>query len=382
MLICNGDIFVDGAFQKLDMRVEDGRITGIGRLVPAAGEEVVDAAGDLVIPGLVEIHSHACIGHDFANAEEADIHSMCEWYAKNGVTTVLATTMTNEYGVYKRGVKAIKAAADAQRLSADAGQLSEARIAGINMEGPFLGLDKKGAHDPQYLMPLSEDVLEELDELSGGRIRLVDLDPTLDGAIPFIEKYSKTKTISLAHTSCTYELAKEAVKAGANHVTHLFNAMDGLHHRKPGLIGAVMDENMYAEIICDGVHVHPAVIRLMFAAVPEKMVLISDSMSAAGLSDGEYELGGLKVYVKDGKATLADGTIAGSTIALWDGMQRAVQFGVKLEDAVKAATENPAKSVRIESEAGYLIPGREADFCIADRELNRKAVYLGGKLVG
>ena len=373
MLIKNGELFVDGVFRKLDMRVENECISAIGTCAPMPGEEVVDAAGKLVLPGLIEIHSHGCVGYDFSNADEEGLKQMCAWYAAKGVTTVLATTMTNEYESYKRAVETIaKVRKQDYRGS---------HIAGINMEGPFLGVDKKGAHDPKYLMGISEEVFEELDGLADHAIRLVDLDPKLPGALPFIEKYSKTKTISIAHTSCDYELAREAIRAGANHVTHLFNAMDGLHHRKPGIVGAVVDEDVYAELICDGIHIHPAVIRLMFAAVPEKIVLISDSMCAAGLPDGEYELGGLKVYVKDRKAAQADGTIAGSTTNVWEAMQNVVRFGVSREKAILSATLYPAKSVGIENEAGVLAPGRAADFCIADQDLSLEAVYLSGVLL-
>ena len=372
MLIKNGELFVDGAFRKLDMRVENGYISAIGECMPAPDEKIVDASGKLVLPGLVEIHSHGCVGYDFSNADEEGVKQMCSWYAAKGVTTVLATTMTNEYESYKKAVKTI-----AQVRKQD---YRGSRIAGINMEGPFLGEDKKGAHDPKYLMGISEEVFEELDGLADHCIRLVDLDPKLPGALPFIEKYSKTKTISIAHTSCDYELAREAVRAGAKHVTHLFNAMDGLHHRKPGIVGAVMDEDVYAELICDGIHIHPAVIRLMFSAVPEKMVLISDSMCAAGLPDGEYELGGLKVYVKDRKAAQEDGTIAGSTTNVWEAMQNVIRFGVSREKAILSATLYPAKSVGIEKEAGVLAAGRAADFCIANQDLSLEAVYLSGIL--
>lgn len=371
MLIKNGVVFIDGEFKKLDLQVTEGVFTAIGTCFAAEGEEILDAGGMLVLPGLVEIHSHGCVGYDFSGADEEGVRKMCSWYAENGITTVLATTMTNEFESYKNAVRTI--------ASVKKQEYSGSRIAGINMEGPFLGPDKKGAHDPKYLMGISEEFFEELDSLAEGCIRLVDLDPVLPGALEFIKKYSKSKTISIAHTSCDYDLALKAVEAGASHVTHLFNAMDGLHHRKPGIIGAVVDSDVYAELICDGIHIHPSVIRLMFAAVPEKMVLISDSMCAAGLPDGEYELGGLRVFVKDRKAAQADGTIAGSTVNVWEAMRNVIRYGIRKEQAVLSATLYPAKSVGIEDECGVIAAGRKADFCLCDPDFVLKKVYMDGK---
>jgi N-acetylglucosamine-6-phosphate deacetylase len=257
-------------------------------------------------------------------------------------------------------------------------QTKGSRIIGINMEGPFLGADKKGAHDVRYLMPIDEEKYSELNDLSGDNVRIIDLDPNLAGSLEFIKKHSNKKVISLAHTSCTYEQASKAIAAGATHITHLFNAMNGLHHREPGLVGAVSDFNIHAEIICDGIHIHPAVIRLMYKVDSGKLILISDSMSAAGLDDGIYELGGQKVYVNNGKATLEDGTIAGSTTTVYQAFKNIIKFGIPAEEAILSATLLPAKAIKADKELGSIAAGKKADFIIMDQDYNIEKVYRDG----
>lgn len=369
MIFKNAEVFYDGGFKKLDVRTENSKIVEIGENL--SGESAVDLNGKLLLPGFLDIHSHGCMGFDFSTASVQEIEEMCLFYAKNGITSVLATSMTMDYESYKLAMGAIRKAMDVSTKGS--------RILGINMEGPFLGADKKGAHDPQYLLPLDFEKFEELDSLSGENIRLVDIDPRLENAVPFIQKYSGRKAISLAHTSCDYETACGAIEAGASHITHLFNAMNGLHHREPGLIGALSDKNIHAEIICDGIHIHPAVIRLIFKLVPEKMILISDSMCAAGLNDGDYILGGLQVHVKDGKAEQADGTIAGSTTTVYQAVKNAIRFGVPKEQAVLSATLIPAQAVRADSLVGSIAIGKMADLLVVNPDFELEQVYKDGK---
>ncbi len=371
MIFKGGKLFYRDRFQSLDMRVEGNRIVEIGEALH--GDRARDMTGKKLLPGLVDVHSHGCVGYDFSNASVEEMRRMCLHYAGRGVTAVLATTMTNPVDTIRTAMSNVHELMEEQKE-----RRQGARVLGVNMEGPFLGADKKGAHDPQYLMPPDEKLYDELFELSGGNIRLTDIDPTYPQAMDFIRRNKGRTKISLAHTSCTYELAEEAVKEGATQVTHLFNAMNGLHHRKPGLIGAVCDFPLYAEIIGDGIHVHPAVLRMMFRLIPERMIFISDSMSAAGLSDGEYQLGGLKVYVREGHANLADGTIAGSTITVYDALKNAVRFGIPEEAAVASATRVPAQAVGCGEIAGVLEEGRRADFLIAGEDLSLEEVYCDG----
>lgn len=380
MILKNASVFVDGKFLPADITVSDGRFetidskdTGKAASGKQTDDEIIDLSDKLVIPGFIELHSHGCIGYDFTTSAPEELEKMCEFYSENGITSILATTMTIGYDTYKRAMLNIKETCE--------NNTKGSRIIGINMEGPFLGAAKKGAHDTRYLLSINEQKYEELNDLSGDRVRLIDLDPDLPGAIPFIEKYSKKKVISLAHTACDYETAVTAIKAGASHVTHLFNAMNGLHHRAPGIIGAVSDYPVNAEIICDGIHIHPSVMRLVFKAFPEKLILISDSMSAAGLEDGSYELGGQKVFVKDGKATLKDGTIAGSTTTIYKAFKKCIEIGIPVEQAVLSATLYPAKAIHAEEEIGSIAAGKRADFIIMDKAYNIEKVYSGGKLL-
>ncbi|BCJ99386.1 N-acetylglucosamine-6-phosphate deacetylase [Anaerocolumna chitinilytica] len=371
MLLKNASVFIDGKFQAADITVSGGLFQDTA--ANTEEHETLDLTDKLIIPGFIELHSHGCIGYDFTTSAPEELEKMCEFYSENGITSILATTMTIGYDTYKKAMENIKTVCEKGTKGS--------RIIGINMEGPFLGASKKGAHDTRYLLSINEQKYEELNDISGDRVRIIDLDPDLPGALPFIEKYSKKKIISLAHTSCDYDTAVKAIEAGATHVTHLFNAMNGLHHRAPGIIGAVSDCPVNAEIICDGIHIHPSVMRLVFKAFPEKLILISDSMSAAGLEDGPYELGGQKVIVKDGKAALEDGTIAGSTTTIYKAFKKCIEIGIPVEQAVLSATLYPARAIHADNEIGSIEKGKRADFIVMDKNYNIEKVYSGGNLI-
>lgn len=371
MWIINGTVFLNGKFEKKDIRVADGKIAEITEPGGFYPEESLDAAEKYIIPGLVDIHTHGRAGADFSRLTKEGLQKLLNSYAAAGVTAVLGTTMTNEPSLVERSLQIM----DRHRSGSDG-----ARLLGIHMEGPFLGKEKRGAHDERYLKNPEEEWIAKMQEASGGLIRLVTIDPTLPGAEECI-RYCRKQGIrvSLGHTACDYKTAEKAQQAGADHVTHIFNAMNPLHHREPGLIGAAMDTGMYMELICDGIHVHPALVRLLFVSYPERVVLISDSIPAAGMPEGEYESGGLQVKVKNGKAVLADGTIAGSTISLFDAMVNAIKFGVPAEQAVNSATFIPAKSLGMENEVGSIVVGRRADILIANKEWTLEKWCEGGK---
>lgn len=384
MILRNATVFVGEEFVKVDVRVEEGIIVDIGENLVAEHvtgeqsieekEEVLDYTGKLIIPGMVEVHSHGCLGFDFCAANADEIDAMRAYYSDHGTTSLLATVMTSGKDKLRQAMIELK-----PYMHLEDGAT---RIQGINLEGPFFNPEKKGAHDETCLIPLDEEFFDELNSLSGDNMRLLDVDPTLDNALEFIEKYSKKMTVSLAHTICNYELANQAIEAGATQITHLFNAMNALHHREPGLVGAFSDnKTVNAELICDGFHVHPSVMRLMYQACGERILLISDSISAMGLPDGNYVSGGLDIVVENGEAKLKNGTIAGSTITLFEGLRRTISYGIPAEEAILGATIRPAKAVGIDKMVGSIEVGKYADLLVVDEAYNLEQVVIGGKFV-
>ncbi len=363
-IFANGKI-VEGAFTVVNGRFADVQVTGERK------------QGDIIIPGCVDIHSHGRELVDFSNVDEKGLCRILKSYASVGVTSVLATTMTNPRDMVERSAEAIGKHIISQAHSLERG---ESRLLGIHMEGPFLGEDKKGAHDVRYLSGFDYDFTERIIEKSGRNVRIIAVDGKLPGAVQFVEKYTKMGIkVSQAHSSIDYFGAMEIFKAGASEVTHLFNAMNPLHHREPGLIGAAFDAGAYTELIGDGYHVNETVVRMWFAMNPDKIILISDSMEAAGARDGEYQIGGLKVFVKNGCATLGDGTIAGSTTNVFQCMKNAISFGVAEEKAIAAATERPAKAIGMEKKIGNITDGAYADYLVVDSDYNIKGIFINGR---
>lgn len=375
MLFQNGTVFLDGKLKKADVRIQKDKILEIGAsLCAAAGEEVTDIEGKWLLPGFFDVHTHGRDGADFSDASPEELVRIQKSYAACGVTSVLATTMTMEEEYSRQMMKRIRAAMEANGEGA--------HIWGINMEGPFLGPDRKGCHDPAFLKKPEAAFFEELDACAGGHILLVDVDPNLDGALEFIKKFSKTKKISIAHTSATFQRANEAVDAGADHVTHLYNAMNSLHHREPGVVGMVKEREVWAELICDGIHVHPAVLAFTFAAMGEKICIVSDSLSAAGLADGFYSLGGLEVCVKGNRATLPDGTLACSVSNVFEEVKNVISYGVPVETAILCATDHPARAMGMEDKIGAIRPALLADLLVVTPGMELEQVYVNGRRIG
>ena len=360
--------FVNGAFE-----VRGGRFGAVlPETVPA---DAIDLNGATVIPGLVDVHSHGNSGADFSDGDYEGLKKMAAYYAQCGVTSFAPASMTLPYDVLE------KAFATAKQLKAEA-PAGHARLMGIQMEGPYFSYKKRGAQNPDYLKEPDFEGFKKLYDGCGGLIRIVDVAPELPGAAEFTEKASKLCTVSVAHTDSDYDHAKAVFDAGATHVTHLYNAMPPISHRNPGVIpAAVENPNVRAELICDGYHIHPAAVRLAFSMFGgERMVLVSDSGRCAGMPEGsKFELGGQDAWLRGGVARLADGTIACSAASLWQCLVNAVRFGVKEEDAVRAATYNPACAISAQAQIGSIEEGKFADFLVCAPDYSSKTVYLSGK---
>ena len=260
-----------------------------------------------------------------------------------------------------------------------------ADLVGIHLEGPFLSYEKRGAQNPDFLSIPTYDLIEELQAHAEGLIKQIDIAPELLGALDFIKEHHNDFTISLAHTTANYDISKSAFDAGATHVTHLYNAMPAFSHRSPGLIGAAAEnENVAVELICDGVHIHPSAVRATFSLFgDDRIILISDSMMATGLDDGNYSLGGQPVTVTGNVATLENGTIAGSATNLLQCLRTAVtEMNIPLESAIKCATINPAKSIGIDRDYGSIEIGKLANIILLDKTtLQLKSIIKNGKLI-
>ena len=375
MIIKDANIFTqDNRFVKGSVVVENGRFVSIAEQPEHAGEvmKVIEAKDLYMIPGLVDIHFHGCMGADMCDGTKEALDVITQYEASVGVTSVCPATMT----IPKDELSAVMKNAGAYAYHGGA------HLVGINMEGPFISPAKKGAQAAENIMHCDYEYFNQLQDAAGGLIKLVDIAPEEAGAMEFIDKVKGTVVVSLAHTASDYDTAMEAIAHGASHATHLYNAMPPLNHRNPGVIGAVRDsDSCHVELICDGVHIHPSVIRATFAMFgAQRMILISDSMRATGLDDGEYTLGGQPVTVKGNLATLHDGTIAGSATNLMDCMRFAVKHaGLPLETAVMCATANPAKEIGIFDEVGSIAVGKKADFVLLDQDLNLAGVYIDGK---
>lgn len=371
MLYKNANIFLNGQFQHGSFRVENGRFTEILNVVP--DENGVNLENQYVIPGLVDVHNHGNSGADFSDGDFDGLVKMARYLAKNGITSFAPASMTLPYETLE------KAFAAGKRLH-DESPCGCARLMGIHMEGPFFSEKKKGAQNGAYLKLPDFDGFKALYDGCGGLVRIVDVAPELEGAAEFAAQAKTLCTVSVAHTDASYEDAVKTFEAGAAHLTHLYNAMPGIHHRKPGVIGAASErENVIAELICDGQHVHESAVRMAFRLFPGRICLISDALRCCGMPDGEYELGGQQVFLKGGIARLSDGTIAGSASNLFTCMRKAVSFGISKEQAILSATLIPARQLGAEKEIGSIEPGKRADFVVCTPRLEIKAVYLAGE---
>ena len=374
--------FVPGVVVTRDGRIHDV-LLGEDISVNASEEEpVLDGEGSFCFPGMIDLHFHGCKGYDFCDGTKEAVEEIAKYEASIGVTAIAPATMTLPVDELC-DILANGAAYRAEQQNKSVKK--EADLVGVNMEGPFISEAKKGAQDARNIIPCDKAVYRKFQEAADGLVKFIGIAPEEGDAVSFIEDVKGEVSVSLAHTNADYETAKKAFDAGADHAVHLYNAMPAFTHREPGVVGAVADsEHVMAEIICDGVHIHPATVRTTFKMMGEdRMILISDSMRAAGMPDGQYTLGGQDVNVKGNKATMVlDGALAGSVTTLPDCVITVVkEMGISLETAIACATINPARSLGIDALYGSVEQGKKADLVLWDEKLQLVHVMKDGEVI-
>ncbi|WP_127529807.1 N-acetylglucosamine-6-phosphate deacetylase [Paenibacillus kobensis] len=374
--IIQGSAIIDNGLIADVVSDEGPNLENRQRLVENA--VVINGEGGWLLPGFIDVHVHGGFGSDFMDANHDAYDRITKFHASHGTTGMLATTVTASH----EAIEAVLTAASGYR----GGDMQYAELLGVHLEGPFLSREWIGAQNPAYLSPPRPDWLEDWSERFPGLIRQMTLAPEKEGALPLI-RWLRDHHINAAcgHTNATYEQIVEAVQYGLNQGAHTFNAMTGLHHRKPGTLGAVMTEDtIYAELIADGIHVHPAAVRLLAAAKPaDKLVLISDAISAAGLDDGNYDLGGLDVIVTGGIARLKEGgNLAGSTLTMDAALRYMIeQAGATIQQASRQASGNPAALLGIDEKTGSITTGKRADLVLLDDTLSVQRTWVAGRTV-
>jgi N-acetylglucosamine-6-phosphate deacetylase len=382
--IIHGNVLTPtGIIQDGAIYIKDNRVDAVGETeavqIPQEAA-VLDAHGFLVAPGFIDAHTHGGSGYDFMSAKPGDIERILGWLATTGVTGVYPTIATSPSPEQLRAIKMLRQIQERKPRGAT--------ILGIHLEGPYISPEKRGAQSEKAIRPPNRAEVDQLIDAGEGAIRIITLAPELPGAIELIRYLVGRKiVVSIGHTAASYEQVIQAIDAGARRASHLFNGMTAFHHRHPGAVGAVLTrDEIYAEVILDGVHLHPAVAEIVLRSKgPGRVTLITDAIAAAGAADGTYTgLGNRKIMVKDGTATVGDGVLAGSTLKMNKAVGNAVQFlGLSLEQAIKLASQVVAESLgyQVQSTKGVISPGKDADLIILDDDLNVLLTMVGGKVV-
>lgn len=368
-MILKGCTFFNEYFEKEygDIKIKNGKIVEIGFL----NEDGIDMNGKIILPGFIDIHLHGGAGYDFCDSTKTAFDEISTYLARHGVTSFCATTMTLPHE------KLCEIVSTAKDYNAP-----KAKLAGINLEGPYISMAKKGAQNGEYVRAGSIDEFDELYNIND-KIKLITIAPEAFDSDEFITSTKEKTTISIGHTSANANECQNAINLGAKHITHLYNAMTPMTHRDAGVVGTAFDNDVTCEIICDGEHICPAVLRNTFKILGKnRACVISDSMRGAGLGNGEFELGGQTAYVKDGfkVAKLEDGTIAASITNVFDEFKNLLSFGIDFETALRSCTINPAKAINEDDKIGSIAIGKDADLLICDEELNLQEVYINGAL--
>jgi N-acetylglucosamine-6-phosphate deacetylase len=366
VLIAGARVVADRLHGPGYVEVDGGTIAAVG----AGTRPDADVTGSWVVPGFVDLHVHGGGGASFQDGDAEAVADVAGFHRRHGTTTMLASLMTAPLDVLVRSVQALHEC------------VADGLVAGIHLEGPFLAAARCGAHDPALMRPPAAADIERLLNAGAGAVRMVTLAPELEGGVDAVAQVVAGGAVAaVGHTDATYEVTRAAIAAGATVATHLFNGMAPMHHRSPGPAPALLeDERVAVELINDGVHLHPAVVRGVFAAARGRVALVTDAMAGAGMDDGEYVLGDRRVVVAGGIARLADGdSLAGSTLTQDASLRHAVLAGVAVEDAVAALTATPARVLGLGDRAGALAPGRAADLVVLDDDLDVVAVMTRGE---
>ena len=372
-------VFINGIVYTGETRIDNGfvrfnkEVLAVGKMedfVQETEDELSNISGEIIVPGFIDVHSHGGYGIDNMDADSEKINQMIQQMHQEGITSYFPTTMTQSYENIEASLKAIAKAAETNPV-----------IQGIHVEGPFISAVFKGAQPEEYIKIPDAETMKKWDEISGGRIRLVTYAPETSDASEF-ERICQENDIVLSagHTNATREQMKQSK---AKHITHLYNAQRGLHHREPGVTGhAFLDEDTYVEVIADGFHIHPEMVKMAYKMKgPERIEIITDSMRAKGMPDGESELGGQKVIVKDKQARLESGNLAGSVLEFQDAFKNIMEFtGCSVEDAVKMSSVNQAREFEL-AQKGILSPGKDADMVVLSKDFNVQQTISYGNIV-
>ena len=355
--------------------IEDGRIAAVGPDLAANGAETVDLSGHVIAPGFIDVHVHGGGGHPLITPDPGEIEAYARWAVSQGVTSFLATVCTPTPDT---ALGCLVACANTREAT------DGAALLGVNLEGPFVSPERRGALPPSWPAEPDVDTFRRFLDASGGKLRLMTVAPELPGATAIIsEALSAGVRVSVGHTNATYEVARDAFAAGASHVTHAFNAMRPFHHREPGPLGAALEaDGVTVEAIADGVHLHPATVRTLVRAFgPERIALITDGVTPAGVSDGAFRIGDVEARLKDGEMRLPDGTIAGSVATMADVVRNVVRWGIAdLAAAATMASATPARALGLDERKGHVAPGYVADLIALTDDLSVAATWVAGRL--
>ena len=376
--IINGQLVTPFEIVPGTIVIEKGMITYVGPHSGApAGGPIWDAPGAYVTPGLIDTHVHGGGGGDVMDGTKDALDVMAKTFAKYGTTAFVPTTLTASHQGILDCIGAVKEAAEQGTPGA--------QVIGIHLEGPFINEEKKGAQNPKYIRPPDLQELEKIREEAGPLLKTVTLAPEIPGALQAIKLLrSWGVTVSIGHTDAAFDEVMQAQRWGANLICHTFNGMRGLHHRDPGVVGAALTcDGFFAELICDGIHVHPAAMQIVLKSKGiDKVVLITDTIQAMDLADGRYDFGGLEIEVSEGAARLTSGALAGSTLSMAKAVQNAVKWlGVSVAEAIRMASLNPAQVVNVAHRKGSLQVGKDGDLAVFDEYINPLATIVRGKIV-